>query len=114
MWTRCPRQICKPPLRGRGLRTRLSFLILLPSVVLDVEERVRREDVGLVLRDEHGGHPPDEELAALEGQRATEVRPLLVSHHALKHEMPLITRRPPCFFGSKVEEPGHYPICSEV
>ena len=73
------------------LRTQLSYLLLLPSVVLDVEERVGREDVGLVLGDEHGGHPPDEELAALEGQRATEVRPLLVSHHALKHEIPFIT-----------------------
>ena len=84
--------------QGRALRTQLSFLVLLPSVVLDVEERVRREDVGLVLGDEHGGHPPDEELAALEGQRATKVRPLLVSHHALKHEMPFITWHPPCFY----------------
>ena len=92
------RQICKPSSEGRGLRTQLSYLLLLPSVVLDVEERVGREDVGLVLGDEHGGHPPDEELAALEGQRATEVRPLLVSHHALKHEMPFIMWHPPCYF----------------
>ena len=70
-------------------------VIFSDSVILDVEESVRREDVGLVLRDEHGGHPPDEELAALEGQRATKVRPLLVSHHALKHdEMHLIIWHP--------------------
>ena len=55
-------------------------------VVLDVEESVRREDVCLVLRDEHGGHPPDEELAALEGEGAPEVRPLLVAHNALQED----------------------------
>ena len=39
-----------------------------------------------MLRDEHGGHPPDEELAALEGEGAPEVRPLLVAHNALQED----------------------------
>ena len=65
----------------------VGALIISHSVVLDVEECVRREDVCLVLRDEHGRHPPDEELAVLEGDGAPEVGPILVAHHALKqHE----------------------------
>ena len=37
-----------------------------------------------MLGDEHGRHPPDEELAVLEGDGAPEVGPILVAHHALK------------------------------
>ena len=44
-----------------------------------------------MLCDEHGRHPPDEELAALEGEGATEVRPVLVPHHALKNEFVILT-----------------------
>ena len=39
--------------------------------------------MSLVLGDEHGGDPADEELAALEGDSATKVRPVLITHNAL-------------------------------